>query len=347
MNFTGYIEGYYGRLLSWQERSRILGILERNNLNSFFYCPKEDQFHRTTWKEPYPAEWLKEFRSFALEAQLKDIEIIFGISPGIDFDSDTDINILFDKIQLIASIGIKHVAILFDDLLQDSSGQSHAEILNECIIGYPDINFLAVPQEYSSSQAKPNITSSNYLTQFNKILNPEVPVFWTGSHVVSQYSSQEDVEMWKNIFQRPLIFWDNYFANDYCGPKVILEPYQSMSLESARLFNGVMINPTGLIEVDEICLDFLGYFLAGQKIIAKEYFKANNFPSEFIDALNFFKFDTNFNNSDEDASNIEKLLWTWHHPLKLELYPYLHMIRFMLKVDNQESISALKKRFRI
>tara|TARA_B110001454_G_C12688117_1_gene421121 strand:+ start:205 stop:1248 length:1044 start_codon:yes stop_codon:yes gene_type:complete len=347
MNFTGYIEGYYGRLLSWQDRLRILGILERNNLNSFFYCPKEDQFHRTMWKEPYPEDWLKEFKSFALEAQLKEIEIIFGISPGIGFNRETDINILFDKIDLITSLEIKHVAILFDDLFEDLSGQTHAEILNECIIRHPNVNFFAVPKEYSSSQAKPDITSSNYLTQFNKILNPEVPIFWTGSQVVSQYSSQEEVEAWKNTFKRPVIFWDNYFANDYCGPKVILESYQSMSLVSARLLNGLMINPTGLLEVDEVCLDFLGYFLDGQKISAKEYFKSKNFPSEFIDVLNFFKFKPTLKNSEQDSSNIEKLLWTWHHPLKLELYPYLHMIRFMLKVQNQESISVLKKRFRI
>ena len=44
--FQGYIEGYYGKILSWDQRSRILDTLNKNNMNSYFYCPKEDIHHR-------------------------------------------------------------------------------------------------------------------------------------------------------------------------------------------------------------------------------------------------------------------------------------------------------------
>ncbi len=200
---------------------------------------------------------------------------------------------------------------------------------------------------YSSSQASPDIFSSDYLNKLNKALDPEVPIFWTGSQVVSQHSSLEDIKAWKSVFHRPLIFWDNYFANDYCRPKVVIEAYKSMSFESARNLDGLMINPTGFIEIDLICLDFLGNFLNDNKITSKEYFLNKGFPPEFIDALNFFKFEVSLKNNDQDISNIEKLLWTWHHPLKQEVYSYLHMLRFILKEHSEESIIALKKRFRI
>lgn len=347
MNFTGYIEGYYGQLLSWENRLRILADLKQNHLKTYFYCPKEDQFHRTNWRDPYPEEWLTEFKAFVADANSKGIDLIFGISPGINFEAGKDQKLLINKILSMAELGIMNITILFDDLFEDSSGELHASIVNECIEQCPKINFFAVPQEYSSSQALPDIFFSDYLNEFNKALNPEVPIFWTGSHVVSRNSSLEDVEAWKSIFKRPLIFWDNYFANDYCVPKVVIETYKSMSLESACNLDGLMINPTGLVETDLICLDFLGNFLNDNKVTAKEYFLNKNFPPEFIDALNFFEFEVSLKNIDQDISNIEKLLWTWHHPLKQEVYSYLHMLRFILKEQNEESISGLKKRFRI
>ena len=40
--FTGYIEGYYGKLLEWQDRDRLLDGLEAVGMTSYFYAPKDD-----------------------------------------------------------------------------------------------------------------------------------------------------------------------------------------------------------------------------------------------------------------------------------------------------------------
>ena len=42
LNFTGYIEGYYGRLLDWRDRNRLLGGVAAAAMTSYFYAPKED-----------------------------------------------------------------------------------------------------------------------------------------------------------------------------------------------------------------------------------------------------------------------------------------------------------------
>ena len=34
-HYSGYIEGFYGKLLSWNERIKILKVLNENNLNVF------------------------------------------------------------------------------------------------------------------------------------------------------------------------------------------------------------------------------------------------------------------------------------------------------------------------
>ena len=52
-NITGYIEGYYGKLLSWESRELIIKSLYKNNMNTYFYAPKEDICHRLCWKKKY------------------------------------------------------------------------------------------------------------------------------------------------------------------------------------------------------------------------------------------------------------------------------------------------------
>jgi hyaluronoglucosaminidase len=57
MEFTGYIEGYFGRTLTWPQRRGIIDQLARLGMNRYLYAPKEDPYHRVRWKESYPAEW--------------------------------------------------------------------------------------------------------------------------------------------------------------------------------------------------------------------------------------------------------------------------------------------------
>ena len=45
-NIVGYIEGFYGKLLSWNDRINIVNCLSKNKMNTYFYAPKEDINHR-------------------------------------------------------------------------------------------------------------------------------------------------------------------------------------------------------------------------------------------------------------------------------------------------------------
>ena len=82
----GYIEGYYGKLLTWKERIELLDVLSKNNMNFYFYCPKEDINHRFKWKENTVLNGLKNFSKFNKYASEKNINVIAGISPGLDFN---------------------------------------------------------------------------------------------------------------------------------------------------------------------------------------------------------------------------------------------------------------------
>ena len=83
---VGYIEGYYGKLLSWENRKLIVNSLQKNNMNTYFYAPKEDNYHRLNWRKKYDLSWRKSFRNFRKYSKINNIDVIAGIAPGLDFD---------------------------------------------------------------------------------------------------------------------------------------------------------------------------------------------------------------------------------------------------------------------
>jgi beta-N-acetylglucosaminidase. len=60
-NIFGYIEGYYGKLLDWKSRKKLIEKMYSNQMNHYLYAPKEDRFHRLDWREDYPNDWRKKF----------------------------------------------------------------------------------------------------------------------------------------------------------------------------------------------------------------------------------------------------------------------------------------------
>ena len=79
---TGYIEGYYGKELSFGERERLMYSLADLKMTHYFYCPKEDPYHRMQWKEDYDQDFLANFSALNKVAISNNIEVIFGLSPG-------------------------------------------------------------------------------------------------------------------------------------------------------------------------------------------------------------------------------------------------------------------------
>ena len=82
---TGYIEGYYGKLLSWENRELIIKSLYKNKMNTYFYAPKEDINHRLCWKKDYNERWRSNFRQFTNMCKKFRINVI-AVLPGLDYN---------------------------------------------------------------------------------------------------------------------------------------------------------------------------------------------------------------------------------------------------------------------
>ena len=82
----GYIEGFYGKILNWDSRNKIIDTLSNHSMKYYLYAPKEDIFHRLLWRKSYPKSWINKFKNFCEYANSKGIKIIAGISPGLDYN---------------------------------------------------------------------------------------------------------------------------------------------------------------------------------------------------------------------------------------------------------------------
>ena len=60
------------------------------------------------------------------------------------------------------------------------------------------------------------------------------------------------------ILSNEIIFWDNYYANDYCPRRFFIGP----CVGREKLKN-IMINPTGLIRTDLLILDIFAKNIYG------------------------------------------------------------------------------------
>ena len=75
MKHYGYIEGYYGKMLRWEERVSMVDHLKKLGLNTYIYAPKEDPYHRQYWKRPYPNSWTKKFKALCAHGRNKHVKI--------------------------------------------------------------------------------------------------------------------------------------------------------------------------------------------------------------------------------------------------------------------------------
>ena len=113
MIIKGYIEGYYGRLMSWEDRSFLLKTLSKLSMDFYIYGPKEDPFHRSDWSTPYPNDTLMKFQSFRQEASKLGVRPYFALSPGLPSgkNKQAESKALKEKIKQLVNVGFDGFAI--------------------------------------------------------------------------------------------------------------------------------------------------------------------------------------------------------------------------------------------
>ena len=353
-SIRGYIEGYYGKLLSWEHRELIIKSLYKNNMNTYFYAPKEDINHRLCWKNNYSKNWRLNFRKFTAVSKKYKIDVIAGIAPGLDFNfkqlkektnKKSDFKVLLSKAKQLLNDGATSIALLLDDIPPDfknkfgvdvSEGTYHAILANELSKELGKSIFF-VPRIYADELIN---DEPFYLKDLSKILDPKIIIFYCGKNVVSKNIS--NYKLIKTTIKNKVIFWDNYYSNDYCPRRLFIGPYFGRQNVS-----DVMINPTGLIQTDLLILDIYANNFKGQNNIREwsKVLEVHGVTKLFIKIKRFFlkpDFGSNpspqeINVNSKDFEALDFLLWKWKGNLSREWYPFI----FGLKQDLQISAKLL------
>ena len=355
-NITGYIEGYYGKLLSWENRKLIVNSLKKNNMNTYFYAPKEDVNHRLNWRKKYGLNWRKCFRNFTQFSKRNNINVIAGIAPGLDFDfkkfndkaeikKSIDYTLLYDKSKQLLDDGANSIALLLDDIPEDfqnkfgseiSEGTSHG-ILANMLSKSLGKNIYFVPRIYADELID---DEPNYLNDLSSVLDVKIKVFYCGKNVVSK--TLTNYSRIKNTLGNQIILWDNYYANDYCPRRFFVGPFIGR-----RKLNNIMVNLTGLINTDLMILDIVAICIRSKLFINewKKILKTHGVPVMFNEIKQYFlkpdfgsdPLPNTLSTNIKDIEAIDFLLWKWKSDLSREWYPYL----FSLKHDLQLKLNIL------
>jgi beta-N-acetylglucosaminidase. len=345
----GYIEGYYGRLLSWDERQLLLGAMGQLGLNAYLYAPKEDPFHRQHWREAYPAAWRASFTEFVKQGRKKKIDIAAGIAPGLSYNycSSADYVRLRKKCGSFIKTGVRAICLLMDDIPArlpasckktfSSLGQAHGKLLTRLKADLPTgVSLWFCPTVYADELARQSNEASHYLPDLAATMPSSTVILWTGARVISKNISAGSLRQVNKLFNCNICIWDNLYANDYCPRKLFIGPYKNRDHACAQSTRGVLLNPTGLVYTDIFLLDLLAAFRNGndpqkawQSQISKLPFaKELALIAPFID-LPYSSLPQRMlsaGNIKRCQAALKKLIWEWKSPLQREWYPFLYML---------------------
>lgn len=352
----GYAEGYYGKLLTWNDRCALLAALARNRQNTYYYAPKEDSLHRFNWRAPYDASWINSFTQFVDTASTKNIEVVAGVAPGLDFNfkdlpGGLDFRSLVEKSRCLLNAGASHISLLLDDIDEDfatrcssfkSEGTAHASLAN-ALSEELGKKLWVTPRIYANELVE---SAPDYLSDFLNALGNEHTVLYCGSDVVAHVACVESILDVVSSCSQTLVLWDNLYANDYCPRRLFVGPWSGRHSDQH-----ILLNPTGMPVTDELLLALMakseaeGMSHESDLTAWKSVLSEHNVPEAFFSIAEYF-FHPVCNgiglaeptvSATTALEAIEECLWRWKTPLSREWYPYI----FGLKHDLLVSLGEL------
>ncbi|WP_225988289.1 beta-N-acetylglucosaminidase domain-containing protein [Streptomyces lincolnensis] len=267
----GVIEGFYGTPWTHTERLRQLDFYGRTKQNVYVYSPKDDDYLRARWRDPYPAAELASLKELVDRADTNHVRFTYALSPGLSvcYSSASDIKALTAKFDTLYAIGVRSFAVPLDDIsytkwncAEDekefgtgggAAGTAQAHLLNavwkEFSAEHTDLEPLEmVPTEYS------DLADSPYKKALRERLDKDVVVEWTGVGVIAPTITAEQVAQAREVYGHPILVWDNYPVNDYVTSRLLLGPYTGREPGVASAATGVTANPMVQAEASRIAL---------------------------------------------------------------------------------------------
>lgn len=261
----GIIEGFYGPPWSHQTRLDLLEFMGRYKMNTYVYAPKDDPYHRELWREPYPPVEKARLAELVEKAQAHHVDFVFAISPGlsIEYGSDADFERLVQKTEAMWELGVRHFALLLDDIDRElihptdrerfgaDIGAAHAYLVNRYNRYLKEkgaARLMMVPIDYYQPGPTP------YRSRLARDMDREVLVFWTGMGVVVPTITADEARHISSVYGNELLIWENYPVNDFRRTRLFLGPLAGRDPDLAQAVAGLLANPMNEGEASKIPL---------------------------------------------------------------------------------------------
>lgn len=221
----GYIEGFYGKPWTLNERLSVMSLMAKHGLNTYCYAPKDDPFHRKLWRLTYPEKELSDLRLLIGHAKKNYMELMWCVAPGLDirYSSDADLHQLLDKLKQLYDSGVRSFGLLLDDISETlrykedkrafrETVNAHIYLIDKvysCLKSHDDrIKLTVCPTLYHGRG------DEYYIRKLGNNIAADISLFWTGRDICSrELTSQEAASFVTNTRHKPL-YWDNYPVND-------------------------------------------------------------------------------------------------------------------------------------
>ncbi|MGL5381642.1 beta-N-acetylglucosaminidase domain-containing protein [Clostridium sp.] len=266
IQYRGYIEGYYG--IPWSN-SEIISLMEfgsKTKLNTFIYAPKDDPYHNSKWREPYPQSELDKMAELIEAGVRTKNRFIYAIHPfmsnGINKENyQQEMQYIIDKFEILYDLGVRQFALLADDAASETALQVKAintltEWLDSKEGTYP---LIFCPQAYSGGP------SASYYNQFRdgtkitiggkeeqvQAVKDDVEIMHTGPAIIGNVDDNLNQRFY-DVSGRYPYMWLNWPVNDYTDSTLFIG--KAEMLKKTDKLNGLVSNPMCEAELSKIGL---------------------------------------------------------------------------------------------
>src|SRR5690606_4558813 len=89
-----------------------------HKMNTYVYTPKDDDYLRYRWREPYPQDELDRIAELVDQANEHHVKFTFALSPGNDvcYSSDADLDATTAKLDQLRALGVTSFYVALDDI---------------------------------------------------------------------------------------------------------------------------------------------------------------------------------------------------------------------------------------
>ena len=201
------------------------------------------------WWLPLPETKKRKYEEVVHSCRRHGVEFCFATNPNLgssrilDYNSEKDLDDLWQHYAWMADLGVNWFSICLDDINAgiDPKGQARLvnEVLRRLLARNPKAQMVFCPTVYLGRATSDK--DRQYLSVLAAELHPDVYCFWTGNRCVGEIT-RDAAESFKKAIGHRLFIWDNYPVNDG-NPTLHLGPVTERDPDLCEVVDGYMANP--------------------------------------------------------------------------------------------------------